>query len=77
MPPREKEVSEIQEIVDGETDAWNNKNVDKLLTIFHQDMVWPLPPTPKSHDQITWVFGKKGIVIANEKSINLLLYVLN
>ncbi len=54
---RDKQESKIKEIVDRETDAWNNKDVDKLLTIFHPDMVWPWPNTSKSHDPTTWVFG--------------------
>jgi ketosteroid isomerase-like protein len=51
---------EIEEIVNRETIAWNTKNVDLLLTIFHPDMVWPWPKTPQSHDPLDWVleFGK-------------------
>jgi ketosteroid isomerase-like protein len=29
--------------------------VDLLMTVFHQDMVWPWPRTPKSHDPMDWV----------------------
>jgi hypothetical protein len=29
----------IKEIVERETDAWNNKVTEKLLSIFHLDMV--------------------------------------
>ena len=57
MPSIEKVESQIREIVDRKTDAWNNKDIDKLLTIFHPDMVWPWPNTLKSHDPMTWVFG--------------------
>ena len=57
MTTREEAESKIREIVDRETDAWNNKDADKLLTIFHPDMVWPWPNTPKSHNPILWVFG--------------------
>ncbi|MDQ4073536.1 MAG: nuclear transport factor 2 family protein [Thermoproteota archaeon] len=32
---------ELVEIVYRETEAWNKKDVDNLLTIFHPDMVWP------------------------------------
>ena len=46
---------EIEEIVNRETRAWNTKNVDLLLTIFHPDMVWPWPRTPESHDPMDWV----------------------
>ena len=37
--------------------AWNTKNVDLLLTIFHPDMVWPWPRDSKSHDPIDWIIG--------------------
>ena len=46
---------EIEEIVNRETRAWDNQDVDLLMTIFHPDMVWPWPRTPKSHDPIDWV----------------------
>jgi ketosteroid isomerase-like protein len=48
--------SEIKEIVDRETQAWDKQDLDKLMTIFHQDMVWPWPRTPQSHDPVDWVF---------------------
>ncbi len=46
---------EIEEIVGRETRAWDTKDVDLLLTIFHPDMVWPWPPTPDAHDPALWV----------------------
>jgi len=46
---------QIKEIVDRETRAWETQNVDLLMTIFHPDMVWPWPRTPKSHDPIDWI----------------------
>jgi len=51
---------EIEEMVNRETKAWDKKDVDLLLTIFHPDMVWPWPKTPQSHDPMDWVleFGK-------------------
>ena len=45
----------IKEIVDRETDAWSNKDTEKLLSIFHPDMVWPWPRTVDSHDPVDWV----------------------
>jgi hypothetical protein len=33
--------SEIEEIVDRETRAWDTGDVDLLLTVFHPDMVGP------------------------------------
>jgi ketosteroid isomerase-like protein len=47
--------SEIEEIVNRETRAWNTQDVDLLMTIFHPDMVWPWPSTPQSHDPLDWV----------------------
>jgi hypothetical protein len=47
---------QIKEIVDRETYAWNNKDTEKLLSIFHPDMVWPWPRTFDSHDPVDWVF---------------------
>ena len=47
--------AEIEEIVDRETRAWDTRDVDLLLTVFHPDMVWPWPKTPHSHDPMEWV----------------------
>ena len=47
--------TEIEEIVNRETRAWDTQDVDLLMTIFHPDMVWPWPRTPQSHDPIDWV----------------------
>jgi len=47
--------TEIEEIVNRETRAWDTQDVDLLMTIFHPDMVWPWPPTPQSHDPMDWV----------------------
>jgi hypothetical protein len=38
--------AEIREIIDRETRAWDNQNLDMLMSIFHQDMVWPWPELP-------------------------------
>jgi ketosteroid isomerase-like protein len=45
----------IREIVDRETRAWDTRDVDLLLTIFHPDMVWPWPPDAGAHDPVDWV----------------------
>lgn len=50
--------SEIQEIVDRETQAWDTQNVELLLSIFHPDFVWPFPPNPDAHDPCEWFFLK-------------------
>ena len=47
--------AEIQEIVDRETRAWDTRDVDLLLSVFHPDMVWPWPRTARSHDPMDWV----------------------
>jgi ketosteroid isomerase-like protein len=46
---------QIREIVNRETRAWDTKNVELLLTIFHPDMVWPWPPTENDHDPMDWI----------------------
>ena len=51
--------AQIKEIVDRETLAWDTQDVDLLLTIFHQDMVWPWPKTPNSHGPMEWIL-KQG-----------------
>ena len=47
--------SEIRAIVDRETRAWDERDADALVEIFHPDMVWPWPPGPHDHDPMTWV----------------------
>lgn len=48
--------NEIRAMVDRETIAWDHKDAEALVSLFHPDMVWPWPPDEKSHDPITWVF---------------------
>ena len=45
---------EIKEIVNRETRAWDNQDVKLLMTVWHPDMVWPWPRTPRSHDPMDW-----------------------
>lgn len=45
----------IREMVERETDAWNRKDTNVLVDLFHPDMVWPWPRTDRSHDPIDWV----------------------
>ena len=47
--------TQIEEIVNRETRAWDTQDVDLLMTVFHPDMVWPWPRTPQSHDPMDWV----------------------
>jgi ketosteroid isomerase-like protein len=55
-----KEESEITEIVNRETKAWDTRNTEQLISIFHHDMVWPWPRTFQSHDPMDWelIMGK-------------------
>jgi hypothetical protein len=46
---------QIEEIVNRETHAWDNKDVDLLMTIFHPHMVWPWPKDSQSHDPLDWI----------------------
>jgi hypothetical protein len=54
------EESEIIEMVNRETKAWDTQDVNLLITLFHPDMVWPWPRTTHSHDPMEWdlVLGK-------------------
>jgi ketosteroid isomerase-like protein len=47
--------SQIEEIIDRETRAWDTQDPDLLLTVFHPDMVWPWPPHKDAHDPMEWV----------------------
>jgi ketosteroid isomerase-like protein len=50
-----KAETEITEIVNRETRAWDTQDVNLLISVFHPDMVWPWPRTFQSHDPIDWV----------------------
>ena len=41
---------EIQAMVDRETAAWDARDAEALVALFHPDMVWPWPPDAGSHD---------------------------
>ena len=47
---------EIQAIVDRETAAWDGRDAETLVSLFHPDMVWPWPPDATAHDPASWVF---------------------
>src|SRR5438132_8628625 len=53
--PSEAEL-QIRDMVERETRAWNERDADTLVELFHPDMVWPWPPDERSHDPITWIF---------------------
>ena len=46
---------EIQQLVDRESEAWNNRDAEALVEILHPDMILPWPPDAQSHDPATWV----------------------
>jgi ketosteroid isomerase-like protein len=48
--------ADIQAMVDRETAAWDRRDADALVELFHPDMVWPWPPDSRAHDPLTWVF---------------------
>ncbi len=50
----------IRGMVDAETAAWNARDADALVSLFHPDAVWPWPPQADAHDPMTWVmpFGR-------------------
>lgn len=53
-------VEEIGALVDAETAAWNARDADALVSLFHPDTVWPWPPNAAAHDPMEWVvpFGR-------------------
>ncbi|MFZ0951930.1 MAG: hypothetical protein WAN17_06675 [Candidatus Sulfotelmatobacter sp.] len=55
MKTRAEAEEEIVEIVNRETKAWDSKDVDLLITVFHHDMVWPWPVNSDAHDPVDWV----------------------
>lgn len=48
--------SEIRGMVHRETAAWDKRDADALVSIFHPDMIWPWPPDEGAHDPATWIF---------------------
>ena len=48
--------NEIKDIVNKETRAWDAKDAEALVSIFHPDMVWPWPVDENAHDPVDWVF---------------------
>jgi ketosteroid isomerase-like protein len=48
---------QIREIIDRETRAWDTQDVDLLLSVLHEDMVWPWPTDSAAHDPAEWVLA--------------------
>jgi ketosteroid isomerase-like protein len=55
MKSREQIRDEIVEIVNRETRAWDTKDAELLISVFHPDMVWPWPRDAQAHDPMDWV----------------------
>ena len=56
MAPADAEAA-IREIVDRETRAWDTKDVELLLSVFHPDMVWVWPERYDAVDPVEWKVG--------------------
>jgi ketosteroid isomerase-like protein len=52
--------NDIRAMVDAETAAWNARDAEALVSLFHPDTVWPWPPNAAAHDPMSWVlpFGR-------------------
>ncbi len=48
--------NEIRDIVNRETRAWDTKDADALVSLFHPDMIWPWPRDENAHDPVDWEF---------------------
>jgi ketosteroid isomerase-like protein len=48
--------AEIQDMIDRETAAWDARDAEALVDLFHPDMIWPWPPDADSHDPASWHF---------------------
>ena len=53
---RDARTTEIQNMIDTETRAWDEGDPELLVSIFHPDMVWPWPPDNTAHDPLEWEF---------------------
>jgi len=42
----------IRALVDAETAAWNARDANALVSLFHPDTVWPWPPDSAAHDLV-------------------------
>ncbi len=50
----ESATEEIRALIDAETRAWDEGDVELLLSIFHPDAVWMWPQTFGSMDPLEW-----------------------
>jgi hypothetical protein len=56
---------EIQTMVDRETEAWNRKDAEALVSICHPDMVWPWPPNQHANRPSRLRAGEPGRLAAS------------
>ena len=63
MSEKETAIKAIEQIVNKETSAWNNKDVEMLLSLFHPDMVWPWPKHPYAHDQVPKIYHPEEVLV--------------
>ena len=47
--------SEIQEIIDRESRAFDTADTALMLTVYHPDLVWAWPPHSRAYDPMDWV----------------------
>ncbi len=45
---------QVRAVIDRETRAWDERDVESLLSIFHPDAVWAWPQTSGSLDPLDW-----------------------
>lgn len=45
----------MKALVDAETAAWNARDAETLVSLFHPDTVWPWPPDSAARDPMQWV----------------------
>lgn len=43
---------QIQGMIDQETRAWDARDAETLVSLFHPDMVWPWPGDKHAHDPL-------------------------
>ncbi len=47
--------AQIVDMVNRETNAWNECDAEALVSLFHPDMVWAWPKDEHAHDPVDWV----------------------
>ena len=47
--------NEIESVLANEKRAWDAKDIDLLMSVWHEDMVFIWPSHPKNHNPMDWV----------------------